>query len=360
VSPVPTECQAQDDAVATLTKQYNDLVDQANSLSGDAVWPVLAQLGALSLQLAAAKAELAHCIDIHTKPQTTGDFAEIAVTVHTIGAATGSPAGPQQATVWAVTDSGAESVLVAQVENGAFGVNQVFPPRTAISVATTGNADLSGPDFRSGVLEDLTGDPLRLEIVVGPVIRVSQEELNTLLATQTPMPTPAINSSMVQANGTLTSLTVGFEPGVATVTGRGSVTGSVFGVSLGDLAFTGSIDLAVAPSFALDAGALIELKAVNPVSVEFSGSPIASTANALAEFLGPFIENLGISQLRARLSQWLPAAVSESLLLAGLPKDCTLSVRGLSIESGAISAQPVIGCVGNTLSTYDPPAIPYA
>jgi len=359
LSPVPAQCQAQDEAVAALKTQFNALVDQANSLSGDAVWPVLAQLRDLSRQLDAAKLDLAHCIDTYNNPGGTSDFAPIPVTVHVISAAAGLPTGPQEATVWALTDSGPQNVLAAPVDNGEFVVNQVFPPRTAISVATTGVVQLRGPDFRSGVLEDLTGNPLRIEIVLGPVIRISQEELNTVLATLLPIAAPPMNESMVQANGTITTLAVGLEPGVATITASGSLSGSAYGIPLGDLGFSGSVGLAVTPSVAPDAQDLVEVTTATPVAVEFSGSLIAAVANSLSGLFGPFVENLGMTQLLTRLTQWLPGAISQSLLLAGLPKDCTLSVRDVSIEHGAISAQPVLGCVGNALSTFDPPAIPY-
>ena len=358
--PATTDCSAQAARVEELRQHFNALAEQANAATGQAVWPVLCELGDAALRLAQARQVLASCIESAAAPQTptsegTADPL-VTGTLLTVAACPGATTGSQQATLWDLTDPTAGSQTVAVID-GQFGFNRELAAQAAVTVATIGEADLTGLDFRSVPLSGPTTAPLRLEVVLGPAVTITVAELNAALAALTPIVASSLQGSGVDVIPTIATLGVELSSGVVRVVAGGSITGTVLGFPLAGLAFSGRADLKLAPATTPDSAQIIDVELTKPVEVQFSGSLLASLASALAPLFEPVLAAIAMAQLRDEMRRRMPAAVADAFALAALPATCTMTLRSVTVNDEAITLQPALGCIGDALSTYDPPPI---
>jgi hypothetical protein len=354
------DCSAQSAAVETLKQQFNALAEKANSATGQGVWPVLCELGEVARQLAQARQALAACLEsaaASPTPTPAGTTAPLVTgTLLTVAGCSGAAPGAQEATLWDLTDptAGSETVPIA---NGQFGFSHQLAAQAAITVATTGEPEVTGLDFRSLPRSGPTTAPLHLEVVLGPTVTITVAELNAALAALTPLVGASLQGSGVDVIPTIATLRVELSAGVVSVLAGGTITGTVMGFPLASLGFSGRADLRLAPATTPDSAQIIDVELTKPVDVQFSGSLLASLASALSPMFSPLLAAIAMAQLRDEMRRRIPAAVADGFALAALPATCTLTLRSMTVSEQAITLQPALGCVGDALSTYDPPPI---
>jgi hypothetical protein len=358
--PATTDCSDQSAAVEALKQRFNALAVQANATTGQAVWPVLCELGEVERLLTQARKALASCVEsaaASPTPTSTGVTGPLVTgTLLTLAGCSGAPPGSQQATLWDLTDPTAGSQTVAIID-GQFGFDRELAAQAAITVATVGETDVTGLDFRSVALSGPTSAPLHLEVVLGPTVTITAAELNAALAALTPIVAPSLQGSGVDVIPSIATIGVELSAGVVSVLAGGSITGTVLGFPLAGLAFSGRADLQLAPATTPDDAQIIDVELTKPVEVQFSGSLLASLAGVLSPLFEPLLAAIGMAQLRDEMRRRIPVAVADAFALAALPATCTLTLRSVTVSEQGITLQPALGCIGDALSTYDPPPI---
>lgn len=137
--------------------------------------------------------------------------------------------------------------------------------------------------------------------------------------------------------------------GVGTVTATAPIVGEV------DSPLAVTIALGLVPT--ADPNPLVpaELTLAAPPHVELSGNAALFGAilnAAVSSFLGDFI----LALMRPIVRQQIHDHAVRALSLAGLPPNVTLSIRPLAVTPTTVTFQPVLGALGNVLSTYQPAA----
>jgi hypothetical protein len=346
--PVPGACQSYQNDVAALEAQAQQLRADALAAVGPAAWTKLSQLGVTLLQLDRARAALQSCIDAHT-----GSLVCDLVLIDAGGGGTGDE---RQAALW---DLSGDPVLLetAPVYEQSFAFSGAVPiGPVGVTVDGTDTATATGPDFRSGVIAALPPGSPRVEIVLGPLVTVTADDIRRWFAQITPLPAQRADVSGV---GTvvvdLQTIAATLVPPGIRLTGVGTLTASF--TAGGDVGspLTATVTLGLVPSTAPDPLVPAELTLAAPPHVELAGAAAAFGAvlnTALVGFLGPWILDLMRPVIRDEIS----AAAARALSLVGLPPGATLSIRRLSIDPTAVTFQPALGAVGTVLSTYQPPA----
>jgi hypothetical protein len=336
---VPAPCQPLADQATTLGAQYRALVDGSKGLTGQAIWDALAKLGTLRDQVIAAEAELAQCVSTHG--------AAVTGTVVVIDASGGTSPTPQTVTLWDLDGGTPTAHALAPVQAGAFGLQGPLPSKAALTLQTTGRADLTGVDFRSGALPDpLTGEAPRIEIVIGPTVRIPSEELTALASTITPLSInePAFTSTNPSPQPialTYGGFSVALSQGAITLNGNGTIAGGILG---GESPFSVSITATCTPS--------ADPQSENLLDVALTG--ISSFASVLLDLLGPPVRQALSDGVNAAVS----AAVVRGFALAALPVGVRVSLRSLTIDEAGISYQPALGAIGTTLSSFSGSPLP--
>lgn len=348
---VPPACQPLADEVSALEAQEQQLRAQIPTLVGAAAWTALARLGQIRQQLDAARVALANCVR-----QSSGAL-QATLTVIDVGPA--SVVSVRIASLWEMTpDSGAIQREVSNVTGDSFAFTGPLPASFGLTVGTAGDPTLNGPDFRSGVLSAAslpTDGPLRIEVVLGPTVRIEQSGLAGLASAFTPT-TSQFGGFGLQAD--LSVRTVDATLSAAGIMARAS--GQVMVTTLGipeSGVFSASATLRVVPTTVPGIPDPVDLVAVSDLQVQLPGFA-GGMADAAVALIRGYLTDLLTDQLRAVLRAELPTAVSRMLVLAALPPDVVVSVRNLSIDADALQFQPALGALGTTLSTYAPPAIP--
>jgi hypothetical protein len=360
---VPQECQAKADLVASLKQQYNALADQVNATTGRDVWPLLAQLADVSQQVAAAQIDLQTCItnavtgftgtyDSTSGPAITGELVIVDATASLL-------MGALRASLWELTDSGLVEREMCSVGDAGLGFNTPLPVAAALTVAmeTFGTPD-SEPVifFRSGLL-DRPHSPLRLEAVLGPQIKIAAGTMDDWLASLLPFDVP-LRAQLVDGVVTITALATAFEPGVAGLAVRGSLSGNAWGISLAGNEISGTLRCGVTPDTAADGRRALSLHSVGGGStLHVTGSFLAMFADNLLALAMPLLEGMILDQVRSWLDSEVSPAVCRSMLLPGLPPDVTMTITDCQIDETGISMRPALGAVGDVLTTYDPPPV---
>ena len=349
--PVPQACQPIADDVASLESQEQQLRAQLATLTGAAAWAALAQLGQVRQQLVRRRADLDACV--------RDNSAALMATLVVIDVGPASPTQTRVATLWEITPTGATRRENAAVNADSFSFVGPLPATFGVTVPTGGEAMILGPDFRTGQLTTAAlpaPDAVRAEVVLGPLVRLEPSDLARLASTFTPT-TSHIESGPVEADLSTTSVSAELMHGAVVVRATGQVdVRTVFG--LGDRgAFAASATLRLVPSSAPGSTDLVDLLKVSDVLVQLPGLA-GQLVDQVLPLIRNFLEDLLSTQLRNLLRTELPAAVSRSFLLAGLPPDVVLSIRRLSIEPSALEFQPTLSALGTALSTFTPPAVP--
>jgi hypothetical protein len=346
--PVPRECDGLAAEVATLEAVDQDLRTQLQGLVGAEAWAALAKLGQLRLQLRAKRAELEACVRDHS--------AALQANLVIMEVAPGGGLQPSRvAHLWEIGSGGATQRETSAVSGGTFSFAGPLPARLAISVATTGAADVVGPDFRSALLDaaSLVGQgPIRVEAVLGPEIRIEAGELSRLVASSfTPV------KQRISLGGGLAAADVSVLTADAALADNGirlRATGQVeiqglFGVP-SRLAFGGGATLNLVPSAAPASADIFDLITVTDVAVEVGGA--GGALSAVVSAMRPFLSGLLTGELRQAARTQLSGAILGALVLDDPPAGVTLSVRRLAVDAQAITLQPVLGAIGTALSAF--------
>jgi hypothetical protein len=344
--PVPHACQSYQDSVATLDAQAEQLRADALAAVGPAAWAKLSQLGLTLLQLDRARADLQACIDAHT--------GNVVCDLELIDAGGGGTGDTRQAALW---DLSGDPVLLETVPvfGGSFAFGGAVP-NGPVGVVITGpdTATATGPDFRSGAVAALPPGSPRVEIVLGPLVTVTADDIHRWFMQITPLPAQRLDVSGVgNVVVELQTISAALVPPAIRLTGVGTLTASF--TALGEVAspLTVAVTLGLVPSTAPDPLVPAELTLAAPPHVELAGAAAAFGAvlnTAVVGFVGSWILDLMRPVIRDEVS----AAAARALSLVGLPPGVTLSIRRLSIDPTSVTFQPALGAVGTILSTYQP------
>ncbi len=346
--PFPGACQSYQDDVATLEAQAQQLRADALAAVGPAAWAKLSQLALALLELDRARADLQACIDAHT--------GNLVCDLELIDAGGGGTGSARQAALW---DLSGDPVLLETVPvfGGSFAFGGAVPNGpVGVTVAGADTPTATGPDFRSGAIAALPPGSPRVEIVLGPLVTVTADDIHRWFAQITPLPAQRLDVSGVgNVVVQLQTIAAALVPPAIRLTGVGTLTASL--AALGDVAspLTATVTLGLVPSTAPDALVPAELTLAAPPHVELAGAAAAFgdiLNTALVGFLGTWILDLMRPVIRDEVS----AAAARALSLVGLPPGVTLSIRRLSIDPMSVTLQPALGAVGAVLSTYQPPA----
>lgn len=350
--PAPQECQSLAAEVAALETIDQNLRAQLTALAGADAWAALAQLGKTRLDLGKKRAELTACIRAHSA-------ALQANLVVMDLAPPGAQLPSRIAHLWEVGSSPPIPRESSTVSGNAFSFAGPLPARFGISVATTGMADVIGPDFRSSTIavDSLNGPgPVRVEVVLGPEVRIDAADISRLVTSvfnPVSQRVGAVGGAMsaeVRLLGADASLTDGGIIGRA----RGDV--QIQGAFAGLGGFAASATLSLVPSASPTAIDLCDVIVVTDLVLETTG--LIGPISAVLPVIRDYLSGLLTEWLRAIVRSELPAAVARAFALPSLPPDVMLSVRRLRIDSTAVMFQPSLGAIGTTLSAFHSPVLP--
>ena len=341
--PVPAACQQLDNDVNALVQDDQQLRTTLAGLTGAAAWTVLAQIADVRQQLAGKRAELDACVLANSAA------VQANLVVMDVAAAAPAPA-TRVAQLWDVGPAKPTTVETAPVAGDSIALNGPLPAIYAVTVSTTGDPDVIGPDFRSSALPP-AAPPTRIEVLLGPIVRISCAELETALTALLPSATQ-IDAGGKRIDLNLLTGSVAGAPGRLTATLGGQATASAFGLQ--NVPFSGTVSLGLVPSSAPAMADAVDLVKVEDVGLSMPGF-FGAVASLILPFMKSSIEGFATDQLRAILRAEVPKAVQAGFVLAGFPLDVTLSLRKVSLAADGIAFQPALGAVGTTLSTFTPP-----
>jgi hypothetical protein len=347
--PVPPACQPLAGDVAALETVDAQLRANLATLTGAAAWAVLAQIGDCRIALDKKRAELAAC--------TTANSAALQanLVVIDLGPAPATPPS-RTAQLWDLGQPIAAQRETAIVVGDAFSLVGPLPASFGVSVTTTGEADVIGPDFRSGNLTPAT--PLtRVELVVGPSVTIDKAQFESWLTQVLPYATGLSGGGGIGVTIRVSTGSIAFAPGRLTVTVAGEVdVQAMLGMTQRG-PFSAGITLGLVPNGSPGLADPIDLVAVSDATIELPGL-LGSIAAAVLPVMKSFVTNFATEQLRTSLRTEVPNAIERAFALAALPADVSLSLRRLSIDATGVTFQPALGAIGTTLSTFAPPTIP--
>jgi hypothetical protein len=325
------------------------LRNDALNAVGSAAWQKLSELGLTLLELDRKRAEFQRGIDAHTGTLVCGFTA--------IDAGGGGVADDRRATLWDVSSSQPVLLESVPVQSGSFAFTGSLPGgQFAVTVSATDSATTSGPDFRSGPVAAAATATPSVEIVLGPVVTLTADDISRWFAAIPPAPqqvleVPSVGSIVVD----IQSVAAALVPPAIRLTGVGTVTGSTTLTGANTSPISVTLTLALAPTTNPDPLMPAELTLAEPPHVDISG-PFALFGAALNAALSTFMGDHILQLMRPTVQQELSDAAARALSLIGLPPSVTLSIRKLSITPTTVTFQPVLGALGTVLSTYQPPA----
>lgn len=349
--PIPQACQDLANDVAALEAADQALRVQLTTLTGAAAWAALAQLGQGRLALERKRNELHNCI-----LNNTADFQANLIVMDLAPPPAVSPT--RIAHLWEIAPVGPTRRETSTVRANAFSFTGPLPNQLGISIATTGDPDILGPDFRSVAIA-ATNLPaqgaIRVEVVLGPVLRIEQAEISRWAAVYTPR-SQRIDGGSFQADISIMTAEATLVTGGVVGRLTGQVETGIFGSSSRS-AFSASATVGLVPSAAPGITDLCDLLSVQSITVDLPGT-FGGMVSTLVSLIRPELEKVLTEHLRAIVRREISAAIMKALVVSALPTDVTLSIRQLSIDSAAITFQPALGAIGTSLSTFNPPAIP--
>jgi hypothetical protein len=123
------------------------------------------------------------------------------------------------------------------------------------------------------------------------------------------------------------------------------------------LPYSASVAVHLMPAVVPDPGRLCEVSIDSDLQLRWDGY-----VDALSEKLLPLIKSSLTTKVAAEISEAanreLAARIHAAFALATLPPGVTVSLRRVEIAHTALRLQPILGTLGDTLSTFVPPAIP--
>jgi hypothetical protein len=343
VPPIPTQCQALASQVSALEATAQTLRADAQTVSGTAAWQKLAQLGLAMQELDRKRADLAACIAAHT-----GDVAFEVAFIDPLGVGV---TGDRVAHLWDVSVSPPVRLDSVPVEAGSFEFSGPMPTGN-IAVAVEAEAATAGPDFRSGPMPlPAAGSSQRIEIVIGPVVKVTPDDLTRWLS-KVSFDARRIDTGVGTLEVTATSIAAALAADTVTLSGVGTM--SMIGTTQPS-PFSASVSVGLVPSTTPAALMPLEPKKLGNPDVRVGG-PLSVFGYALNAALGFGLWDVVLNQIREIARVEVTEATAKVLSLAELPPDTTLSLRSVTIDPTGITFQPMIGALGTALSTYQPTA----
>jgi len=346
--PVPSACLGLQQDVQNLVNAAQTVRNDALAAVGAAAWQKLSDLGLALLQLDRKRAEYQRCIDAHTGTVVCGFTA--------IDAGGGGATDERRADLWDVT--GPQPVLVESVpvQSGSFAFTGAPPGQIAVTISGTDSATNTGPDFRSGPITAAPAATPSVEVVLGPVVTLTADDISRWFAAIPPAPAQQLEVSGVgSVVVNIESVAATLTPPAIRLTGVGTAAASTVLTGPATSPVSATVTLGLVPTTNPDPLMPAELTLVAPPHIDLSGplSLFGAVLNAaLATFMGDWILRL----MRPIVQQEISDAAARALSLVGLPPSMTLSIRKLSVTPTSVTFQPVLGAIGTVLSTYQPPA----
>ena len=282
-APVPQPCQPIADQLAALEATDQTLRTQLANLVGADAWAALAQLGQTREQISLTQAQLDACISNNSAALQANLF------IFDVGGAAGTPPS-RIANLWEIGPAGATLRETSAVSGNAFSFKGPLPAQFAISVLTTGVADVVGPDFLSGVLAatDFAGKPaIRLEAVLLSDLTIRGPSVSELIrSTFTPVNTTFSVGGIVTVTLSVLSLDAALgNTGIELrATGQLEITGALVGGST-RVAVSGSATLSLTPSGSPASVDFFDVINVSDVTIDVGHlltSSVQASCNAMA------------------------------------------------------------------------------
>jgi hypothetical protein len=347
--PTPSACLGLEQDVQNLVTQAQTLRNDALNAVGAAAWQKLSDLGLTLLDLDRKRAELQKCIDAHTGTFVCGFTA--------IDAGGGGASDDRRADLWDV--SGTQPVLLESVpvQSGSFAFSGSVPGgQIAVTISGADPATSTGPDFRSGPITAAAAATPSVEVVLGPVVTLTADDISRWFAAIPPAPperleVPGVGSVVVN----IQSVAAALVPPAIRLTGVGTLSGSTSLTGPLDSPLSATVTLGLVPTTNPDPLLPAELTLAAPPHIDLSGTAALFGAvlnAALTTFMGDWILRL----MRPIVQKEVSDAAARALSLVGLPPSVTLSIRKVSVTPKSVTFQPVLGALGTVLSTYQPPA----
>src|SRR5215207_9594 len=142
---VPPACQSIADSVAALEVQEQQLRTGLAALVGAAAWTALAQLGQVRQPVADTRAALAECV------RQNSAALRATVTVIDVGPVLAAPPA-RIAGLWQLGPAGTVQREAIAMTGNEFAFTGPLPASFGVTVGTTGDPVVVGPDFRSAGL----------------------------------------------------------------------------------------------------------------------------------------------------------------------------------------------------------------
>jgi hypothetical protein len=346
---VHPDCQEFANDVTRYEAVVARLRDELQTLSGAAAWQKRAEFGRTSQLLKEAIERLNACNASHAAALQAN------LVVMDVNP-TGTPeAQSRAAQLWQL--SGATAFLEETPVQDALIAFTRDPPETfGINVTSTGVGDVSGPDFRGGPItkQSLDDANRRLEVVLGPEIRIDAAAISALLQTfpewsqNVALGAIKVTITITTAKATLDANTVGGElSGLVTVIGFGGVTSRY--------AFAAGATMRVAPSMAPAVVDICDLVNVSDLLVAIPGLT-GQLVDLVLPLVRPVLHEQLTLHIRSTLAREVERLVKNELALPDpLPSGIRVSIRRLAINASGITFQPTLGALGTTLSQLPPP-----
>lgn len=351
--PIDPECEPTATRIAALQATRDSIRAGLPSLPPLDRWKGLAQMGDLSRQIAQQQIQLDDCQRQHEAPYE----AEIV-----IFDTTGGPPSTRQATLW-LLDAGSATVL-QQTELSGGGL--AFTPPSAGPVGITiqqTEPPMRGVDFRSGPLEELprksASDPSgRIEIVVGPVLTFTVDEIRGWLSTLSlPQRTSTTLSTPIPATVDIIWSAVGMRLGAGTIrlsaSGSVSIAGPLFGGQSAPFTLEVPFRFGVPVTPGTGIGCDVVM-AADPGPSLSVGAPLGEYVNPIAPLFFDFCGGMALDVLRGEIDDVLRESTARLFGLTDLSKIPIVSLRHFDITPSAVAIQPTLGAFGDILSTYIP------
>jgi hypothetical protein len=199
---------------------------------------------------------------------------------------------------------------------------------------------------------------VRAEVVIGPVVTLSSDEISRWFSSALPSGPPQhIDTGLGSFDIQLSSVAPALSPsgvglsGVGTVSGAAGVLGAI---GLSDTPFTTNLNLALVPSTAPDGRLPAELTLIDTPQLDVAGPVGALLSAEVSLVLSTGLGDSVLGQMRDVVQHELADGAARVFSLLSLPPGTTLSVRSLVIDSSRVTFQPTLSCLGTALSTFQP------
>lgn len=348
--PIPEACQGLSDEVTALEATDASLRGKLATLVGADAWAALVQSGQNRIDLEQKRSDLSTCVRQHS--------AAVQANFVLMDLRPSANEANRVATLWQVGQSGLAQLETTPISSNLFSFKGPLPPQFAITILTTGEGEVGGPDFRSStlVLSEVGTTPVRVEVVLSPQVHIQAADLSRLIASSFSRIDKHIDTGGIfSADLSVLTADATLKPGgvEVQVTGQIEVHQPLSPSQINP--FIASATLSIAPTATPASMDIFEVIRVSEAKIEVTGNTLFA---AVLSSVRGFVTDLLVAQLQNAIGHQLSAAISRRLLLATMPEGVTLSLRKLQIDPTSITFQPALGAVGTALSTFRPPVIP--